>query len=157
MPDLITHMAAALVLRRAFAGPRRRLVFLLGAVLPDLYFKALHVVLHADTWFCEPTHAPLVLVLECALVAMLFPAEERRGHFAALYAGSLLHVLMDAAKDNFGHGSVPALFPFSLDLWELGLYWTEDTVLVAPVALLAALALELAVLRPLLDRRPGAR
>ena len=147
MPDLFTHYASAR-LPGAFLRDRKIAALLIfGTFLPDLAGKGLYLVTLAKSIFVEPTHSILGLALLCYL-ACLFIEERIRGKaFAALYAGSLLHVAVDLIKDNLGKGSAYPFLPFSLRGYELG--WTdpENVVLLIPIdAAIVAIAV-------LLERR----
>jgi len=74
----------------------------------------------------------------CFLLAQLFG--DRRGAFANLLAGCLLHLGLDLLQFHTGSG-YPLLFPFSDWHWELGLIGTEATVPWSlPLALVGGMA-----------------
>ena len=128
-------------------SPRRRRR---SRSLPDLLYKGLLYLFAAPTWLCEPTHTPLGLVPFCYVLAMLFERDWRARAFAALWGGSLAHVLVDAGKSYLGGGVILWGFPFTMDAWEAGLYAPEETILLMPAALGLILLTELA----LSGRRP---
>lgn len=142
MPDLVTHLSAAALLRRLAGDRQTRLLFLLGAVLPDLFAKTCHVVLRSPVTFAEAAHAPTILALECLAVAYMFPHAARGRAWRALYMGGLLHVLMDLAKDHMGQGNVLFGFPFTAARVEVPLYMSEDAIFIAPMALAVFLVAE---------------
>jgi hypothetical protein len=59
----------------------------------------------------------------------------------ALYAGSILHILLDLLKTFLGRGSIFPLHPFSTQGFEIGLYRSEDVFYILPanVGILAIL------------------
>lgn len=136
MADLLTHYVTG---RIAGAGMRRRasaLLFAVGTLFPDLMGKPLGFLMTNLLPAGEvPTHTPLGLVFLCYATSFLFVPEFRRAAFWMLYAGSLLHLLVDAMKDYLGRGSVYLLHPFSLEAYELGIYRTEDVFIFLPANL----------------------
>lgn len=157
MPDLATHLAGAHILRRVFPTPVEQALFLVGTVLPDLYAKGFKLGCASEAWFTYPTHSPTILLLECYLPA-LFLAEALRGRgFLALYLGGLLHLVLDTCKDHYGGGIVHWAFPWQLQGSEWGLYFPEDTIYLAPIAVAAALLVEFSLnrfRRPRTDAQP---
>lgn len=129
MADLLTHVAAAYLPARPLRDARFRAVLYVGVALPDVLYKAGLYLLGASTWCCEISHAPLPLAAICYAGALLFEEAWRRRAFAALLAGGLLHLLVDAGKDYLGQGVILWAFPFSMDRLELGLYYPEETAL----------------------------
>jgi membrane-bound metal-dependent hydrolase YbcI (DUF457 family) len=153
--DLLTHAALGYVVARPLRDPKARALVLAGTALPDVLYKGLVLGVGSNTWFAEPTHAPLVLVAICGLAAMFFEPALRRRAFWGLLVGSLLHVLLDLGKDYLGHGVILWAFPFSMDRAELGLYTNDQAVFFIPVAAGLIVITELAVRHR--DRRIGAR
>lgn len=154
MPDLATHLAAAHILGRALRGPAMPALCLVGTVLPDLYAKGFKLGFASAEWFTYPTHSPALLLLECYLPCLLLAESLRARGFLALYLGGLLHLVMDTCKDHYGGGIVLWGFPLRLQGCEWGLYFPEDTIYIAPIAVALALALELS-LRALRRPRPS--
>jgi hypothetical protein len=89
-------------------------ILYLGVCLPDVLFKALLYLGHAQSWLCEPTHSPLGLLPFCYVGALLFEEAWRKRAFAALLAGSWLHLLFDLGKNYLGSGVICWAFPFSM-------------------------------------------
>ena len=136
MADLLVHAATAFVPGRlGLRDARLRAVLYLGVCLPDVLYKGALYSWNAATWFCEITHAPLVLVPICYVSAMLFEEGWRKRAFGALLAGSWLHVLVDLGKGYLGSGVIAWAFPLSWDLVELGWYQPDASVLLMAPAL----------------------
>lgn len=142
MADLATHFGLTYAVARPFER-HVRAAFLLGAFLPDLLYKTALYLLGASTWFCEPTHSPLTLILAVYAASLLFEERQRRGVFFAMLAGSWLHVLVDAGKSYTGEGVVLWAFPFSMNRFEFGCYDPEETLYLAGPAVAIGLIAEL--------------
>ena len=135
MADLLTHYVTS---RVAGVGVRDRangLLFSLGVFLPDLIGKPIAQLPEVPDLAAVPSHSLLGLAFACAAVSFLFARDLRARAFAALYAGSVLHVLVDMMKDYFGRGAVCLLHPFSTTGWEVGLYRSEDVFHLLPINL----------------------
>lgn len=144
MPDLFSHLAASR-LPAAFLRDRRlQALLVFGGFLPDVASKTLYWVAWANADFIEPFHS-LAGLFVLSYVAALFVEEPmRKGAFAALYGGSLLHVGLDLVKDNLGTGSASLFYPFSTRGFELGWIDPENVILLIPAAaLVLALTLRL--------------
>lgn len=134
MADLVTHVAVGYVLARPLRDPATRSLVLAGTVLPDVLYKSVVLGIRSSTWYAEPTHTPVGMLLFCGLIALLFEPRLRRRAFWGLLAGSLTHLAVDAGKSYLGHGVILWAFPFSLDRIEWGLYHNEDWPIMAPAA-----------------------
>lgn len=153
MADLFVHYTAAHVLGRPMADPRKRVLFAIGNCMPDLMFKSFHFLTSSPTWYSEPTHAPLMLLVASYALAFLFEESLRRTAFGLLFAGSVCHLLLDVGKDYVGTGVILWGFPFTMHRVELGWYHTEDSPMAWPWCV-AAIAVTEAVWR--LRRRRAA-
>jgi hypothetical protein len=143
MADLLFHFATVFAPGQALRDGRLRAVVYLGVCLPDLLYKGFLYLAGAPTWFCEPTHSPLALLPICYAAALLFEEAWRPRAFAALLAGSWLHLLVDAGKSYMGKGVIPWAFPFSMIRFELGWYRQEDTATMMIAALVVVCVIEL--------------
>ena len=141
MADLLTHAAVAYACARP-AEPQVRSVFVLGTVLPDLLYKMSLYIAGGSTWYSEPSHSPLALLLVAFVGALLFEPAMRKKMFVALWLGSWLHILIDLGKDYLGEGVIMWAFPFSMDRVELGLYQPNQTIYFILPALGLALVME---------------
>lgn len=142
MADLITHGCTAL-LWRAWRPREHTPSFVAGSLLPDLLarvpsigFTRLHDGLgwpipDGLIYGFGPLHLPIGMALSSYLLSLLFPAPERRGIWAALFKGSLLHLAVDLLQDHYGAGYT-LLYPCSMWDWEAGWLGSEATVVLAP-------------------------
>ena len=153
MPDLMTHLAATHLLRRAWERtrgsdfvPRQYASLYLGGCLPDLVSRMPGVVtgflctsgyISLDTaakcgsiWECF--HAPLPTTIVAYLLAMLLPETSRAYHFLLIVVACALHYFMDALQTTLGDMGEAWLFPFSWKTWNLGLFWPDESILALP-------------------------
>ena len=145
MPDLVSHLCAAQI-----TGRVRRMklfaVFALGAILPDILSRPVHILFPATFWYVAPMHSPLVCILYCALVSLAFCHDIRRGCFFALLAGVCLHLALDSLQIQF-RPHYFWLFPFSWRSWWAGLFWPEQALFFLPVTLAVTAAVTLVTRR----------
>ena len=141
MADLLTHYVSARVVGVGIRDRATGTLFALGVFLPDLIGKPIGQLPGIPDLAAAPSHSLVGLVFACGAVCFLFAPGIRGRVFAALYAGSVLHVLADLMKDYMGRGSVCLLHPFSTTAWEAGLYRSEDVFHLLPInlAILAVL------------------
>ena len=142
MADLITHACTAL-LWRAWRPRAHTPSFVAGSLLPDLLSRVpaigltrLHDQLgwgipDGLIYGFSPLHLPIGMLLSSYVLALLFPAEQRRGVFRAILGGMALHLAVDLLQNHLGAGYA-LFYPFSLYSWELGWMGSEDTVYLAP-------------------------
>ena len=142
MADLLTHVAVANLCGKSSKDAQTRTLFLVGTCVPDITYKGLHFLASSPSWLAEPSHSPLPLLFLSFGLAMLFAESFRKRAFAALYLGSLLHVLIDLGKSYSGQGVILWGFPFTMDRIELGLYRPEAAVYLMGAAALLFLATE---------------
>ncbi len=147
MTHLALPYAAARLAGRPSPCPRPWLVvFCLGAVLPDVG-RAVNVA-----WPYGPFqllggffHAPLVLLVLCAGLVFVFPARRRLSYLGWLLLGAGVHLIFDAGQRQLGGGGYFWFFPFSWRRGDLGLFWSDATVLAAPYFVALGLAVEAVV------------
>ncbi len=132
MADLLTHYVSGRLAGAWLRDPRSALLLGLGALVPDLVGKPLGLPPFAPDLVSTPSHTVAGLVFACWGLALLFEEGARRRAFALLYAGSLLHVALDALKDYLGRGAVIPAHPFWLHAWEGGCYRSEDVLVFLP-------------------------
>ena len=143
MPDLAVHVCAGLLGAKAIRDPAGRALFVAGNCLPDLAQKSLLLGFASPSAFTEATHSPFGILCLSYAVSLLFEEGWRRRAFRLLSLGSILHLLMDSAKDCLGRGVIGWGFPLSLHRVEFGLYRVEESpFLLLPWALAAVLAVE---------------
>lgn len=128
MADSLTHLAVGYLGGKATPDGPTRVLFYLGNLLPDIVFKAIYYITLTSTWYCEPSHSPIMLVLICYLMAHLFEERMRKRAFSALLLGSFCHIFVDAFKTYLGEGVILWAFPFSFDRFEFGLLKPYQTI-----------------------------
>jgi hypothetical protein len=144
MPDLMTHCLAGYVATRRWVLHPLAYVFLVGTVLPDALGRTFSIIVDSTHRWATPVHTPVGQFVICWTLAQCFRAGQRRRVFACLFAGSALHLLLDATQKHVAGGYL-FLFPFSWATWKGGLWWPEDSLLVLPYLLLAVALCEAAL------------
>lgn len=132
MADLLTHYVSARIVGVKLRDRAVATLFALGVFLPDLIGKPIRYLPGSGYMTEIPSHTPFGLIFACGAISMLFASNLRVRAFWALYAGSLLHLLVDLMKDYLGSGAAFLLHPFSLETYELGLYRSEDVYYLLP-------------------------
>ena len=141
MADLLTHYVSARLPGGFVGDPAARATLVLGVFLPDVAGKLMGRIFGTPDGFSAPAHSVLGLLALSYILALFFSPAFRSKAWLTIYAGSLLHVGVDLFKDNLGAGSAYLLHPFTLDGYEIGLYYNENVVFGMPVAALVALAM----------------
>ncbi|MFH1037319.1 MAG: metal-dependent hydrolase [PVC group bacterium] len=131
MPDLVTHVAGAYLVKKGARIARYTVLFYLGALLPDLAARPLHLIWPRLLPATQALHSPVGVFLICWLLSLFFRADQRKSVFWLLFSGSMLHLLMDAGQMHLVGGYL-WLFPFSVRTFSLGLFWPEDSIRVLP-------------------------
>lgn len=115
MPDAYFHYSIS-NLSKCFRNINYLPEYLLGGILPDLLGRVPCYLTKRDLyWFVAPFHSPIVLVVVCYLISLLFFEEKmRRPVFLNMYAGVFLHVVCDLCQLQFGpRVYYYPFFPFS--------------------------------------------
>jgi len=143
--DLVTHVGSALLVK-AGLGTRFTPVFVVGVVLPDLAARvpAMLLTQAKQVGFPVPTtlvygfevlHMPAGMAALALLLALAWAEVDQRVRvWAELCLGCALHQAVDLLQHHFGVGYFLG-WPVWRGHFELGWIGSEDTVLVAPVAL----------------------
>ena len=134
MSDLLAHIAVS---RLAAGRVRNRTIVLLvlvGTALPDVVAKTLLLVVDASWITTLPTHSIAGIVLMAFGASFLIEERIRAAAFLALLAGESLHVALDSLKHSLT-GATYLLLPFSSRGYEAGLFASEDSLYVAPLAI----------------------
>jgi hypothetical protein len=153
MPDLLTHSAVAYVASRRWFPRPGAILFVVGTMLPDVLSRPLYILFPALHWWVMPLHTPVGMAIVCWMLAGFFQAAERRRVFTAFAGGVLLHFLLDAPQKHIAAGYF-WLFPFSWTTYEWGLWWSEDSMRIAPWVILLGAAVEILIyLRSMKIRR----
>lgn len=131
MPDLITHFAAAYLLKIPRGWSRFRAPFYLGAILPDLLTRTFVILYPPSDSVVYSFHTPVVSVVVCLLMAQFFEEAIRSRVRTNLLLGITLHFGLDILQR---HVIVPYFwfFPFSWKTFELGLFWPEESLRLMP-------------------------
>jgi hypothetical protein len=163
MADLATHVGAAWLAAGAVAAARglpARTVWLVaaGAALPDFLARAPHLVLESAPVQAatKGLHTPACLLPTCLLLSLLFEEKGRARVFFALWAGTILHALVDLFQ-VIRSGNYFWLFPLTHWSPKIEVYSGKTTVFWIPFILSAAIALEAVRRRRERSRRGGLR
>lgn len=141
MADLFVHYSIGHTGGKFLHDKRIRVIFYVGNFLPDIVFKTFCYFTNSPTWYCEPSHSPLVLLVICYSITLLFQEELRKNVFWALVIGSYLHIIIDSFKSYMGSGVILWIFPFSMNRIEFGWYHPDETIyLIIPAVVLIAIA-----------------
>ena len=140
--DFLSHYAIGHTGGKFLKDARVRVLFYMGNFLPDLVFKAFLYITNSATWFCEPSHSPVVLIFICYSFSLLFEEILRKPIFWALLIGSYLHLFLDAFKSYMGQGVVLWAFPFSMNRFEFGLLHPYETLYLMLPSTLLIIAVE---------------
>ena len=135
MPDLITHTAGAYLLKKGCRITGFIVLLYLGAMLPDLVSRPLHIFWPRTIWAAQALHSPVGVFLVCWLVSLFFRVDQRKSVFGLLFAGSVLHGLMDVLQKHL-IGGYMWFFPFSTRSFPGGLFWPDTSVRLLPYTIL---------------------
>ncbi len=135
MPDLITHTAGAYLAGKGCRITRFVVFFYLGAMLPDLVSRPLHIFWPRTIWAAQALHSPVGVFLICWLISLFFRVDQRKSVFGLLFAGSILHELLDMLQKHL-IGGYMWFFPFSTKSFPGGLIWPDTSVRLLPFTIL---------------------
>ena len=138
MPELITHIAGAYLVKKGFRITKFLAFFYLGAMLPDLVSRPLHIIWPQTLLASQAFHSPMGVFLICWLISLFFREDQRKTIFFLLLSGSILHLLMDAGQMHLIGGYI-WFFPFSMKTFSTGLFWPEDSIRVLPYTVIIVL------------------
>ena len=138
MPDLITHMAGAYLVKKGFRITKFLVLFYLGAMLPDLVSRPFHIIWPQTLFASQAFHSPVGSFLICWLVSLFFREDQRKPVFWLLLSGSIVHLIMDAGQMHLIGGYL-WFFPFSMKTFTAGLFWPEDSVRFLPYTMIFVL------------------
>ncbi len=139
MPDLVTHIAGAYLVKKGVRITRYAVLFYLGALLPDLVSRPLHIIWPKLLPATQAFHCPFGVFLICWLISLFFRLDQRKAVFWLLLAGGFVHLLMDAGQMHLVGGYL-WFFPVSLKTFSLGLFWPEDSIRFLPYTAMIVLA-----------------
>lgn len=134
MGDWVSHVLLAYGFA-VLADARWKSLVVGGALLPDVFPRAVETLLNLGGWslmpWFFPTHTFVGSALLAAAAAQAF-ARDRREAFGLLSLGALTHYVSDGLERHFA-GHAP-LWPFSDGRVELGLWWTDEIMKALTVA-----------------------
>ncbi|MBF0192958.1 MAG: hypothetical protein HQL71_00310 [Magnetococcales bacterium] len=140
MPDLFTHFVSGYIPGESNPKGRNDALLVTGAVLPDILSRIPQIVfgnfmgLNVTNFF-GALHTPAGFGLFCYLLAHFFPADGRKKVFTLLFAGSLLHFILDLMQAQFNQGVYMPFFPFSFKTTQWGIFHYNDSLYLFPVLL----------------------
>jgi len=141
MPDLVTHLSIAYLLKRWTTVLEYSAVFYLGTILPDILTRSFYILFPNTYWVVLPLHAPIPLFFVCCLITYLFDEKLRKGVLMSLASGVFLHLVLDFFQKHI-EPEFLLLFPFSWKAFELGLFWAEDSLYTIPFWIFLILIVE---------------
>jgi len=148
MPDLITHVAAAHLLRRPFelkshdsATVPMRVLFYLGTILPDILTRPWYILFPATMEWTYPLHTPAGMILVCSLLALFMAPSIRMKAYLHLLGGGALHFLLDACQKHLSNNEF-WFYPFSWRGFGFQLFWSGEVIPFIPYMILAVVLME---------------
>lgn len=147
MPDWLTHVLIGwflcdLLSVRYRGLERYRTAFLVGSILPDARYAELFLRGHIDLlWFSWPIHTPIGVLLIAGIAALVLDSAP---YFYILSLTGIAHILADLLVVTGFGGRETLLFPFSFQMYSLGLFWQESLY---PTYIALALVLASTLLR----------
>jgi len=135
MPDLITHTVAAYIIRKRSISTPDLLLYLFGAMLPDLATRPFMIMFPPTRYFFHTFHTPVAMMLIIYLISQLFEDSIKYRVMKLLSFGVLTHFFLDFFQASVGARGYSWFFPFTY--WDLnfGLFWPEDSISVLPIVL----------------------
>lgn len=135
MPDLITHTVAAYLIRKRSIPQSDLVIYLLGALLPDIVTRPFMIMFPSLRHFFHAFHTPIALALVILLISLYFEETIRLKIIKLLTYGTLTHLFLDMFQASVGERGYGWLFPFSYWDFNFGLFWPEDSVTVLPLVI----------------------
>lgn len=151
VPDLITHISAAHLLRRGYEArygyftSKYMVLFYLGSILPDLIARPA-TILFPQTWILwltMPAHSPIGCLIISYIIVLLCKENFRNICFKFLAFGCIIHFALDIMQKHVLNGSYYLLFPLSWFVFNIPLFWPSDSVIAVIPLLLLILCIEL--------------
>jgi hypothetical protein len=141
VPDLFAHFASGYLPGNSRPGLRFDALLVTGTILPDLLTRVPEIFLDRFLGFSvyhffNALHTPAGLGLFCYLLCLFFPAEGRSTVFTSLFAGSMLHFILDLMQAQFYNGVYMPFFPLSLETMQWGLFHYNSSLYLFPLLLL---------------------
>lgn len=130
MPELVTHTIFAYLIRKRKWTPHFIIIFLIGAMLPDLVSRPFIILFGEFQYFFSIFHTPIALVLISYLISLFFSDDIKRKVFFILLLGVFTHLFLDLFQISVETGGYGWFFPFSKFDFQIGIFWAEDSLLV---------------------------
>jgi hypothetical protein len=135
MPDLITHTVAAYMIRKRSISTPDLLLYILGAMLPDLATRPFMIMFPPSRYFFHTFHTPVAMMLIVYLISQFFEESIKYRVMKLLSLGVLTHFFLDFFQASVGARGYSWFFPFSYWDLNLGLFWPEDSITVLPIVI----------------------
>jgi len=132
MPDLITHTAIAYAFGRPLLSVPTRVLFYVGAILPDLLPRPLYIVFPNLYSYSIAMHTPAFLIILTLLLSEFFAPAMQKTVRIYFILGLILHLFLDSLQKHLSGGGYYWFFPFSWSSFEFGLWWPDQFVIIAP-------------------------
>ncbi len=136
MPDWVSHLLIGLIFVELF-NIRKKSLVLLGALMPDLISKLFLLFFYLgfrNIVGLDSFHTPTVCFLMSIFISPLFRYERIRTIFL-VNIGLATHFLSDLLIRHFTSG-IRLLFPFSMGIYNVGLFWPEQSIYVLMASLI---------------------
>jgi hypothetical protein len=135
MPELITHTVAAYIIRKRSIPTSDLLIYLFGAMLPDLLTRPFMILYPPIRYFINMLHTPFALALVIYLISQYFEDSIKTRVMKLLALGTFTHLFLDLFQNSVQYRGYSWLFPFTFWDFRIGLFWPEDSVAYLPVTL----------------------
>jgi hypothetical protein len=139
VPDLVTHVVSAYLVRRpgevfrpSESDADGRALFYMGVMLPDLLSRPWYILFPSVHDWVFAFHTPAGMVAVAGLLASRFEKPLRQTAFRLLAAGGVLHFLLDCLQKQVTPNNF-WLFPFSYRNFGIGLFWAGEAVRLVPL------------------------
>jgi len=133
MPDIITHTTFAYLIRKRNWDIHFLILFLLGAMLPDLLTRPFTTFFKPEQYFINASHTPSVVLLWIILISQFFEREIRWQVFKYISLGTLTHFFLDLFQISTNNIGYQLLFPFSEWNFSFNLFWADESIFIAPI------------------------
>lgn len=136
MPDLVTHTVAAYIIRKRSISTNDLLVYLFGAMLPDLVTRPFMIIYPPIRYFFHTFHTPVALLLIIYLISQFFEDNIKYKIMKLLSFGVISHLILDLFQNSVSYRGYSWFFPITYWDFNIGLFWPEDSVNFLPITIL---------------------
>ena len=144
MPDLLTHFAVAYITTRTSRFARFRVIFYVGAILPDILTRPFYILLPKLSPYSVGLHTPLFMAIFCIFFAELFEKGIRSDIRTYLFAGVGLHFFLDLLQKPIIDGYY-WFFPFSWKTYSIGLFSPHEFLYFVPFWIILIIIIEIGI------------